>query len=71
MFGGNTPFTKGTGAWGLQGLIRIQDSPGDWIFFANYGEEVGHQEFDQKLTDDSVLTWQSQLNQGFLDGRVS
>ena len=71
MLGGNTPFTKGTEAWGLQGFIRIQDSPGDWVFFFNLGEEVGHHEFDQKLTDDSVLTWQSQLNRGFLDGRVS
>ena len=70
IFGGNTPFTKGSGAWGLQGVVRIPDRPGDWVFFVTYGREIGHHKFDEKLSEDGVLTWQSQPNQGFADKRV-
>lgn len=70
IFGGDTPFTRGAGAWGLQGVVRIPDRPGDWVFFVTYGREVGHHKFDENLSEDGVLTWQSQPNQSFNDKRV-
>lgn len=55
---------------GLQGVVRIPDRPGDWVFFVTYGREVGHHKFDENLSEDGVLTWQSQPNQSFNDKRV-
>ncbi len=53
-------FSAGAGTWGLQGIVAIPHRPGDFVFFVSYGQEQGNHAFDEGITEDGVLTWQSQ-----------
>ena len=57
----NTKFTKSAGTWGLQGLVRIENSS-DFVFMVTEGTVtvVSKHEFDEGFTEDGVLRWQSQ-----------
>jgi hypothetical protein len=67
IFSPQTVFTPQAGTWGLQGMIRVPDRAGDWVFFVTYGQKQGEHEFDESITDDGVLSWQSQPAMGFGD----
>ena len=60
IFSPQTTFTPQTGTWGLQGMARIPDRQSDWVFFVTFGKEQGDHIFDESITDDGVLSWQSQ-----------
>lgn len=60
IFDPGTTFTPQTGTWGLQGIVRISESPGDFVFFVTFGATQGDHDFDEDITEDGVLTWQSQ-----------
>ena len=64
IFSPDTPFTPQAGTWGLQGMVRVPERPGDWVFFVTFGQVQGEHTFDESITDDGVLSWQSQPNQG-------
>lgn len=61
IFAPGTDFTPGAGLWGLQGIVEHQ--PGEFILFVTFGREQGDHKFDEGITTDGVLTWQSQPNQ--------
>lgn len=65
IFAPNTTFTPQSGTWGLHGMIRVPGRDNDWVFFVTYGQEQGDHAFDESITDDGVLSWQSQPRLGF------
>ena len=64
IFSPDTPFTPQAGTWGLQGMVRVPDRQGDWVFFVTFGQVQGEHIFDESITEDGVLSWQSQPSQG-------
>ncbi|MBA9027603.1 DUF3427 domain-containing protein [Peribacillus huizhouensis] len=69
IFDGVTPFTIGAGNWGLHGLVKIPKRKKDFVFFVTFGQkQLGH-DFDESITEDGILTWQSQPKQT-LDNKV-
>jgi hypothetical protein len=69
IFSPNTTFTPQAGTWGLQGIVRIPEREGDWVFFVTFGQHQGDHAFDESITDEGVLSWQSQPSQR-LDDKV-
>ena len=63
IFAPSTPFTPQTGSWGLHGIVSIPDRPGDFVFFVTLGQQQGDHVFDEGVTEDGVLSWQSQPRQ--------
>lgn len=63
-------FIPQAGAWGLQGVVRISPESKDWVFFVTYGAEQAGHDFDESVTNDGVLSWQSQPSQNLDDSRV-
>lgn len=63
VFEPDTTFTPQAGTWGLQGIIRLKESPEDFVFFVTFGKSQGDHTFDEHITEDGVLTWQSQPSQ--------
>jgi len=60
IFSPGTIFTPQAGTWGLHGMIRVPDRPGDWVFIVSLGNQQGDHLFDESITEDGVLSWQSQ-----------
>ncbi|MBB2924008.1 DUF3427 domain-containing protein [Cellulomonas cellasea] len=58
-----TTFTPQTGKWGLPGIVRLAENDGDFVFFVTFGATAGGHDFDEEITEDGVLTWQSQPGQ--------
>ncbi|WP_174904440.1 DUF3427 domain-containing protein [Burkholderia pseudomultivorans] len=67
IFSPNTKFTPQAGTWGLQGMVRVPARQGDWVFFVTFGQEQGDHVFDESITEDGVLSWQSQPAQRLTD----
>lgn len=65
IFDGVTPFTPGAGTWGIHGIVKIPNRSRDYVFFVTFGQDKLGQEFKESITEDGVLTWQSQKKQGF------
>ncbi|OSZ65923.1 DUF3427 domain-containing protein [Hydrogenophaga sp. IBVHS2] len=63
IFSPNTKFIPQAGTWGLQGIVRVPARQGDWVFFVTFGKEQGEHVFDESITTDGVLSWQSQPSQ--------
>ena len=70
IFSPNTTFTPQAGTWGLQGIVRTPDRKGDWVFFVTFGKSQGEHTFDESITEDGVLSWQSQPAQRLRDETV-
>lgn len=70
LFEPNTPFTPQAGKWGLPGIIRLSERPGDFVLFVTFGKEEGSRAFDESISDNGVLRWQSQPKQRFSDHSV-
>jgi len=47
----------------LQGIISISDRPGDFVFFVSYGQRQADHTFEEGVTEEGILTWQSQPRQ--------
>jgi hypothetical protein len=60
IFAPETPFTPQRGLWGIQGTIPIPNRDGDFVFFVTYGARQGQHTFDEGISQDGVLSWQSQ-----------
>ncbi len=63
IFSPETKFTPQAGSWGLHGIIPVPDRPRDFVFFVTFGKQEGDFEFDESVSGDGVLTWQSQPKQ--------
>lgn len=65
IFSPDTRFTPQAGTWGLHGIIKIPNSDNDFVFIVTYGQSQGDHDFDEGITSDGVLSWQSQPRQDF------
>ncbi len=65
IFSPDTKFTPQTGTWGLHGIVKIPDRDGNFVFFVTYGQSQSSHDFDESVTEDGVLSWQSQPSQDF------
>jgi len=63
LFAPSAAFTVGAGTWGILGIVRIPNRPGDFVFLVTLGQEQGAHKFDEGVTVDGVLSWQSQPKQ--------
>ena len=70
VFSPDTVFVPQAGTWGIQGVISVPDRPGDYVFFVTYGKSQGEHVFDEGITEDGVLSWQSQPQQDLADKRI-
>jgi hypothetical protein len=63
IFDSYSPYTSGSGTWGIHGIIKIPNREKDYVFFVTFGQkDLGHA-FEEELTEEGVLTWQSQPKQ--------
>lgn len=58
------------GAWGSSGLVRLPTSKSDFVFFVTFGTEISGHRFDEGITRDGVLSWQSQPAQSLSTPRI-
>jgi hypothetical protein len=70
IFAPDTPFTPQAGTWGLQGIVAIPNRPGDFVLFVTFGQQQGSHIFDEGITEDGVLSWQSQPKQSLKDRQI-
>ncbi len=70
IFSPETTFTPQSGTWGLQGMVRVPSRKGDWVFFVTFGQAQGEHVFDESITDEGVLSWQSQPSQALEDAII-
>lgn len=70
IFDPDAPFTRGAGLWGMQGIIPIAGRPNDFVLFVSYGRSQGAHEFDEGISNDGILRWQSQPKQTFEDLQI-
>lgn len=69
IFCPNDEFPNG-GPWGQQGIIRVPDRPASYIFLVTFGRSQGDHVFDESVTDQGVLSWQSQPSQDLEERRI-
>jgi hypothetical protein len=70
IFSPNTRFTQSSGTWGLHGIVEIPNKPGDFVFFVTFGQHQADHTFDEWITDEGVISWQSQPRQSFMDRKI-
>lgn len=70
IFSPETAFTPQAGTWGLHGIVRVPERPGTQVFLVTFGQKRGSHLFDESVTDDGVLTWQSQPSQTLTESRI-
>lgn len=66
IFDAESVFTPQSGRWGITGIVRINDT-GNRVFFVTFGQSQSGHDFDESISDDGVLTWQSQPKQKLSD----
>jgi hypothetical protein len=70
IFSPESTFTPQSGTWGIHGAVQIPDRPGDYVFFVTYGQSQAEHDFDESVTDEGILTWQSQPSQELNEKRI-
>jgi hypothetical protein len=70
IFSPDSAFTPQRGTWGLHGIIGIPNRPNDYVLFVTYGQQAGEHVFDEGVTEEGVLTWQSQPSQTLNDRQI-
>ena len=60
IFSPDTDFTPQAGTWGLHGIVKIPNTQKDFVFIVTYGQSQGDHVFDEGITINGVLSWQSQ-----------
>ena len=70
IFSPDTRFTQSSGTWGLQGIVEIPNKPGDFVFFVTFGQHQGDHTFDEWITEDGVISWQSQPSQSIENRKI-
>lgn len=71
LFEPDTIFTPQTGKWGISGIVRLNDRPGDFVLFVTFGKEEGTHAFDESISDTGIVRWQSQPKQRFSDRSIA
>ena len=70
IFSPETTFTPQAGTWGLHGIIKIPNTDSDYVFIVTYGQSQGEHDFDEGITEDGVLSWQSQPSKKLQDKSI-
>lgn len=70
LFEPNTPFTPQTGSWGLHGIVRLARRPSDFVLIVTFGRSQGEHTFDEGISTEGILRWQSQPQQSLADRTV-
>lgn len=70
LFEPETPFTPQAGSWGLHGIVRLARRPGDFVLIVTFGRSQGEHTFDESISTEGILRWQSQPRQGVADKTV-
>jgi hypothetical protein len=70
IFSPDTRFTQSAGTWGLQGIVEIPNKPGNFIFFVTFGQHQADHTFDEWITEEGVISWQSQPKQSLEDRKI-
>ena len=70
IFSPETKFHQGAGTWGNHGIIPIPNRENDFVFIVTYGQSVGEHTFDEGITSEGVLSWQSQPSNKLSDNRI-
>ena len=70
IFSPETRFTQSSGSWGLHGIVEIPNKPGDFVFFVTFGQHQAGHTFDEWITEEGMISWQSQPRQSFEDRRI-
>lgn len=71
IYSPDSKFVRGAGKWGLHGIISIPNKKADFIFFVTFGTtEAGHS-FDEGITGNGTLTWQSKPAQKLSDPQIN
>lgn len=72
IFNPQTPFTPGSGIYGMHGLIRVPktNASPDFIFFITIGQNRTGYEFTENISKEGKLKWQSQPSQTLNNERI-
>ena len=70
LFDPLSPFTPQSGTWGMQGTVRLQNRARDWVFFVTFGRRQSGHQFEEEISPQGVLTWQSQPHQRLMDRTI-
>jgi len=70
IFAPHIPFTPQRGTWGILGIVAIPKRSGDFVFFVTFGQQQGQHVFDEGITEEGVLSWQSQPKQSLADRQI-
>jgi hypothetical protein len=49
FFDPSSPFVRGTGLWGIRGIIPLAYSPGDFALFVTFDKQEGSHVFDESV----------------------
>jgi len=71
IFDLHAPFTPQAGTWGLQGIIELPNRPGHFVLFVTFGKAEGVHQFDEGISREGLLRWQSQPKQSLADAQIS
>lgn len=63
-------FTPQAGSWGLWGIVPVPRKIGDYVFFVTFGKEQAGHKFDEWISEDGIINWQSQPRQSLADRQI-
>lgn len=63
-------FTPNAGTWGLHGCVHVPKTDHDYVFFVTYGQTQAGFVFQEGISSEGVITWQSQPRQHLEEKRV-
>ncbi len=63
MLAPNEPFSPGSGVWGIRGILPLPDRERDYAFLVSYGQRSGEHTFDEGISTEGILRWQSEAKQ--------
>jgi len=58
-------FVRGAGRWGIPGLVETPKDSGNFVFMVTLGKPVEGNPYQDALTIDGYLLWESQTQQNF------
>ncbi|SPK74001.1 protein of unknown function [Cupriavidus taiwanensis] len=65
IFEPEAKFTRGAGRWGIQGIVETPTDSGNFVFMVTLGKPVEGNPYQDALTLDGYLLWESQTQQNF------
>lgn len=65
-----SPFHPSAGLWAPSGLIEVPGQPNNFVFFVTEGVSEAHHTFDEKVTEDGIVIWQSKPAQKVGDKQI-